>query len=192
MSSDAVRREMMERAPGQGRYSVTEREQRWLLRHVPEGVVDPVEILDRYLRQSTLRLRRAQRGSEVIYKFGQKVRHDLRRPSLVQMTNMYLAESEFELLRQVEGAQLRKTRWHWPLDIGELSVDVFGGRLGGLVLAEIELAADADAVPPPPLAVAEVTEDDRFSGGRLAALTPSEAEEFMNLVAQLRGPEARA
>jgi hypothetical protein len=67
---------MMERAPGQGRYSATEQEQRWLLRHVPEGVVDPVEILDKYLRQSTLRLRRVRASSKVTHKFGQKVRHD--------------------------------------------------------------------------------------------------------------------
>jgi CYTH domain-containing protein len=65
------------------------------------------------------------------------------------------------------------------------SVDVFSGRFGGLVLAEIELATDADEVAPPPLAIADVTQDDRFSGGSLALMTPSEAQDLMNDVAKM-------
>jgi CYTH domain-containing protein len=176
---------VIERTPGRGRYAAIEREQRWLLRLVPEGVVNPVEILDTYLPDSTLRLRRVRAGSTVVYKFGQKVRHDPHRPSLVQMTNMYLTEAEFELLRRLGGADLRKTRWRWIVGGSELSVDVFDGPLEGLVLAEIELAADVDDVPRPPLSIADVTEDDRFSGGHLARMTPSDAEHLLHLVAQM-------
>jgi CYTH domain-containing protein len=176
---------VIERTPGQGRYAATEREQRWLLRVVPEGVVHPVEILDTYFPDTTLRLRRVQAGSTVVYKFGQKVRHDPGRPSLVQITNMYLTEAEFELLRQEGGADLRKTRWRWTVGGSELSVDVFDGHLEGLVLAEIELAVDSDDMPSPSQSIAEVTEDDRFSGGHLAQMTPSEARALLNLVARM-------
>jgi hypothetical protein len=54
-------------------------------------------------------------GSTVIYKFGQKVRRHPDRPSLVQMTNMYFTEPEFELMSQLEGAVSAKTRWHWTV-----------------------------------------------------------------------------
>src|SRR6516164_6731054 len=102
---------MIDRTPGRGRYAVTEREKRWLLRRLPDGVTDPVEIFDKYLAASTLRLRRAQSGSTVVYKLGQKVRDDPTDPSMNEMTNMYLSQAEFELLGQVEGTTLSKTRW---------------------------------------------------------------------------------
>jgi len=76
--------DMIERAPGRGRYAVTEREQRWLLRRLPDGLTDPVEILDKYIRASSLRLRRMKTASTATYKFGQKVRHDPRASSVTQ------------------------------------------------------------------------------------------------------------
>jgi CYTH domain-containing protein len=173
---------MIDGSPGLGRYAVTEREQRWLLRCLPDGLTEPVEILDKYFSASSLRLRRAKSASTVIYKFGQKVRLDPSTPAVTQMTNMYLSQSEFELLGEIEGATLSKTRWHWCLGDIVLSVDQFGDRLQGLVLAEIELPVDGVSPTAPPLAVADVTVDDRFSGGHLASLTRLEAEDLLKQV----------
>jgi len=178
---------MIDRTPGQGRYAVTEREMRWLLRRVPDDVDGPVEIVDKYLSGSTLRVRRAQSGSTVAYKLGQKVRHDAANPSINQMTNMYLSQSEFELLGRVEGAALSKTRWRWSVGDVTYSVDQFGDRLQGLVVAETELPVNGVGRTAPPLAVADVTEDDRFSGGRLARLTRPEAEDLLKVVATMTG-----
>jgi len=133
---------MIDRTPGRGRYAATEREKRWLLRRLPDGVTNPVEIFDKYLAASTLRLRRAQSASTVVYKLGQKVRHDPTDPSINQVTNMYLSQSEFELLGQARGAVLSKTRWHWTVGESVLSVDQYGESLRGLVMAEIELPMD--------------------------------------------------
>jgi CYTH domain-containing protein len=180
----------IDRIPGRGRYAVTEREQRWLLRRLPGLVTDPVEITDFYLEQSTLRLRRVRNSSTAVYKFGQKVRHDPLHPSVVQMTNMYLTEREFKLFRQLNGEELSKIRWRWAVRGIGFSVDEFGGHLQGLVLAEIELALDQAGPPVPPLAVADVTEDDRFSGGRLASMNTREAKEFMASVSQMIDPSS--
>ena len=183
--------QVIDRIPGEGRYAVTEREQRWLLRRLPEGVTNPVEITDTYLRHSTLRLRRARNGSTVVHKLGQKVRHDPLRPSLVQLTNIYLTEQEFTHLGQLKGGEvLSKTRWRWPVGGVVFSVDEFGAPLQGLVLAEIELDLGVPGPPLPPLAVADVTEDDRFSGGRLASMTTSKADELMASVARMMDPPA--
>jgi CYTH domain-containing protein len=87
----------------------------------------------------------------------------------VWLTTIYLDDRELALLAGLPGRELRKERFDWP-GTGCV-VDVFAGELDGLVLAECE-RFDADAlaaVEPPPGAVREVTHDDRFTGGRLAA-----------------------
>jgi CYTH domain-containing protein len=57
---------------------------------------------------------------------------------------------------------------------GRYVVDVFAGPLAGLILAELELGDDEPPVARPPWALVEVTGDDRYSGGRLAALVEGE------------------
>ena len=176
---------MIERIPGKGQYARTEREYRWLLRSLPEEVTDPVEIADLYFDRSTLRLRRARDEATVVYKLGQKIRHDPRQPSLVRMTNMYLSELEYEQMRHVRGNELTKTRWRWAADGTDLSVDQFDGPLRGLVLAEIELTLEEPIPELPPLAVSDVTEDDRFSGGSLARMASPEVNDLMAWGSQL-------
>jgi CYTH domain-containing protein len=178
---------VIERTPGRGQYAVTEREQRWLLRRLPEGLSDPVEVLDKYFSGSTLRLRRLHNGPTLVYKLGQKVRPDPAHPSVNQMTNMYLSEREFRLLGQVEGSVLSKTRWRWPVGERVFSVDQFDGPLEGLVLSEVEVPQDGADPTPPPLTVADLTEDDRFSGGHLASLSEPEAGDLLSLVAIMTG-----
>jgi CYTH domain-containing protein len=118
-----------------------------------------------------------------VYKLGQKVRDDPDRPGLIRLTNMYLTEPEFELMAQLEAAVLVKTRRHWTAGGVTLSVDQFGGSLQGLVLAELEVLLEATDPEPPASAVADVAEDDRFSGGQLALLNPTEAKELLEGVA---------
>lgn len=178
---------MIQRTPGQGPYAKTEREQRWLLGALPEKVADPVEIYDRYLVESTLRLREMRAGSVVVYKLGQKVRDRPDSPEVVRITNIYLTHREFELFSQLEGVRLHKTRWHWQVGDDVLSVDQCSGRLRGLILAEVERGPDDPYLAPPPLAVADVTNDDRFSGGHLAQLSSSRSADLLVYVAELVG-----
>ena len=51
-----------------------------------------------------------------------------------------------------------------------MGVDVFHGPLDGLVMAEAEFTSDAacHCFVPPSYCVSEVTDDNRFTGGRLA------------------------
>ncbi len=155
-----------------------------MLRDVPAEVVDPVEIDDLYLRGTDLRLRRMQSSREVIWKLGQKVRVRPESPEAVAMTNIYLAEPGYHLLASLDGAPLRKTRWHWAWADRRLSVDVFHADLEGLVLAEIELQPDEGLLGSPAGALADVTRDDRFSGGALAWLAQEDARRLLAEVAR--------
>ncbi len=57
-----------------------------------------------------------------------------------------------------------------------LGVDVFDGPLQGLVLAEAEFTTDEETQSfiPPSECVAEVTDDARFTGGRLVETSRQE------------------
>ncbi len=179
----------MDRTPGQGRYVQIEREQRWVLRELPDGLVAPVSITDRYLTGTRLRLRMMQSDShDPVYKLGQKVRPDKSSPAVVKLTTMYLDEDEYARLRRLPGHELRKTRRRMSgaarSDLRGLAVDEFHDHLIGLVLAELDLGADRPAMDHLGLAAIEVTTDDRFSGGALAAATAAQVQELLDSVAR--------
>ena len=171
-------------APGEGRYARLEREQRWVLSGRPGDLCDPVSISDRYLAGTRLRLRRTTSARTDTYKLSQKVRLRPEEPGVVSLTTIYLSPDEFGALGNLAGDDLAKTRWRIPE--GRAVVDDFAGPLAGLVLAEVELDPGEPPMPPPPLAVADVTDDDRFSGGALARLDAPGIAGLFDLVAALR------
>jgi len=168
------------------KYALVERERRFLLAGPPPGGAARRDITDHYLTGTRLRLRRVTGGgrAEPEYKLTQKVPASRPGPVRGLITNLYLSQAEYDLLRGLPdlpdlpdlpgrpAAELTKTRLSFPPYV----VDVFGPPRHGLVLAEVELGTDAElaACPPPPGAVAEVTSDDRFTGGRLAVARRAE------------------
>ena len=166
-----------------GKYARVERERRFLMAGppAPEEVTATRVITDRYLVGTRLRLRRVDfpegGGSEL--KLTQKVPVPAGLPTALPaavpysrvsgvqglITNTYLSWAEYELLSTLPGEVLVKTRFSVP----PLGVDVFGGALRGLVVGEVEFADDEEArgFVAPGGCVAEVTDDVRFTGGRL-------------------------
>ena len=88
------------------------------------------------------------------------------------------AESEIELTREqfndlwpaVGDRQVEKTRYLIPLGDLTVELDVYAGRLSGLVTAEVEFAsvAASSAFEPPLWLGVEVTEDERYKNRNLA------------------------
>ncbi|MGI9168533.1 MAG: hypothetical protein ACR2G5_19465, partial [Pyrinomonadaceae bacterium] len=85
----------------------------------------------------------------------------------------YLNAREAETLAIFEANEIRKNRYPYVWEGRKLSIDMFLGDLFGLVLAEISFETDEElaSFPPPPFAIADVTNDEVFSGGRLCHLT---------------------
>jgi CYTH domain-containing protein len=125
-------------------------------------------IVDHYWTGTSLRLRMVEDGHGVVYKLAQKVRTEVGSPESVRITNIYLDESEFRVLSVVPASTVSKSRWTLLADGQSYAVDEFKGRHTGLVLAEIELPADQPRLGGPECAVAEVTNEDEYSGGWLA------------------------
>lgn len=158
-----------------GKYSRVERERRFLLAGPPKPTTVTVTrvITDRYVTGTRLRLRRADfADGRCELKLTQKV--PLPQPGAIQglITNTYLSPAEYDVLASLPATLLSKTR----LSVPPLGVDVFDGRLQGLVLAEAEFTTDDEAQSFVPSAecVAEVTDDARFTGGRLARASRQE------------------
>ncbi|GAA1785733.1 hypothetical protein GCM10009682_04710 [Luedemannella flava] len=156
-------------------YGRVERERRFLLAAAPDpaSVLVTREILDRYVDGTRLRLRAMTdlATGRTDYKFTQKI------PDGSLLTTMYLTADEYAVVAALPAATLRKTRHSVP----PLGVDVFAGGLAGLVLAEAEFDDDASlrAFEPPAGVVAEVTDDPRFTGGRLVRAARVEVREWL-------------
>jgi CYTH domain-containing protein len=160
------------REPGRGRYARSERERRFLVRGTPPTGTSERLIEDRYLEGTTLRLRRVTWDEGAVFKLTQKVRPDAADPSHVLITNVYLTEDEHARLSALPALVVVKTRTAVPTPSQVFAVDVFHGRLEGLRLAEVELDDLSEPLHLPSWLGREVTHDDRFSGGALAA-TPA-------------------
>ena len=84
-----------------------------------------------------------------------------------------LDDGSFERLWPLtEGRRIEKVRHVIPTGMSgvEIELDVYGGALAGLVVAEVEFPGDAeaDAFDPPGWFGPEVTDDPRFKNQRLA------------------------
>lgn len=163
------------RHPGHGKYAHPERERRFLLAEQPltDGPVWRIE--DRYLTGTNLRLRRVTLDEESVYKLTQKVRVAVDDPYEVAITNMYLTADEYRQLLILPAAVLVKDRQVVDVDGVRFAVDAFRGKLKGLCLAETEADRRDAPLPRPTWLATEVTEDDRYSGGRLAHANDEEA-----------------
>lgn len=152
------------------KYAWVERERRWLCRAVPFDLVVRSEAYeDLYVTGTQLRLRRATPtdGGPEMLRLGRKA--DVN-PAVRLLTSIYLSPEEFRLLSSLPGAVLHKTRHYLGrVDGADVSVDVFEGALSGLIMAEAEFETGEamEAWRMPDFAHREVTEDVRYTGGKL-------------------------
>jgi len=176
--------------PAESKYARVERERRYLLQDLPEGLTRPdphVQITDNYITGTRLRLRkiREPRTNRWTVKLTQKFAPDPKDFSRTIITNIYLNALETEALGISDANEIRKNRYHFEFEGRKWAVDMFLGGLFGLVLAEVSFETDEelDSFPMPPFAIADVTNRELFTGGRLSELTFADIrEEIMKLV----------
>jgi CYTH domain-containing protein len=166
----------------ESKYARVERERRYLLRDLPEGITraDPhLQITDNYMTGARLRLRKVRepRTNKWTVKFTQKFAPDPEDLSRTIITNTYLNALEAEVLSTIFNSnEIRKNRYPFEFEGRKFSVDMFLGDLFGLVLAEVSFETDEelDQFTKPPFVLADVTNELLFTGGRLCELTFSE------------------
>ena len=164
------------------KYARVERERRYLLRDLPEGMTraDPhLQITDNYMTGSRLRLRKVRepRTNKWTVKFTQKFAPNPDDLSRTIITNTYLNALEAEVLSPIFNSnEIRKNRYPFEFDGRKFAIDMFLGDLFGLVLAETDFETDEEqeSFATPAFALADVTNEPLFSGGRLCELTFSD------------------
>ena len=170
--------------PAESKYARVERERRYLLQDLPEGLTraDPhLQITDNYISATRLRIRKVRdpRSNKWTVKFTQKFAPNPADFSRTIITNIYLNALEAETLAMFDANEIRKNRYSFEFEGRRFSVDMFLGDLFGLVLAEVSFETDdeLESFAKPPFAIAEVTNNKLFTGGELSQLTFSDIRE---------------
>ena len=166
------------------KYARVERERRYLLQDLPEGMTraDPhLQITDNYITGTRLRIRKVRdpKTNKWTVKFTQKFAPDPRDFSRTIITNTYLNALEAETLGVFGANEIRKNRYPFEFEGRKFSIDMFLGDLFGLVLAEVGFETDEelDSFPKPSFAIADVTNVELFTGGSLSQLTFADIRE---------------
>ena len=148
------------------KYAVVERERRYRLERLPDGVSSTKEILDRYITRTRLRLREVRESDgTVTRKLGHKVRIT-EGPAEIACTNLYLDDDEWALLAALPARLLRKRRHMIHRDGLLVAVDE---HEDGTLIAEIDDGDQpSDFVPEWLDVVDDVTGDEAWTGARLA------------------------
>ncbi|MEP6817886.1 MAG: hypothetical protein ABJA18_00030 [bacterium] len=181
--------------PAESKYARIERERRYLLQDLPEGLsrASPhVQITDNYITGTRLRLRKVRdpQTNKWTVKLTQKFAPDPEDLSRTVVTNIYLNALETEMLAVSDANEIRKNRYAFEFEGRQFSVDMFLGDLFGLVLAEVSFETDDELndYPKPPFAIADVTNNELFTGGKLCQIAFADIREAI----RLSGPGALA
>lgn len=168
----------------ESKYARVERERRYLLKDLPEGISrtdDHVQITDNYITGTRLRIRKVRepRSNKWTVKFTQKSAVKPGDFSRTVITNTYLNATEAETLSMFNSNEIRKNRYYFEYEGRKFCADMFLGELFGLVLAEVSFDTDEELelYPKPSFALADVTDNELFTGGSLSQLTFSEIRE---------------
>jgi|SRR5215204_5382258 len=166
------------------KYALIERERRYLLEDLPSGISradNHLQITDNYITGTRLRIRKVRdpRSNKWTVKLTQKFAPQPADLSRTIITNTYLNAVEAETLSVFNANEIRKNRYYFDYERRKFSVDMFLGDLFGLVLAEVSFDSDEELqrFSQPSFALADVTNNETFSGGHLSQSTFAEVRE---------------
>ncbi len=157
-----------------------ELEKTYLAKVLPEGLLkcDYKEIIDIYIPTNsvhpTLRIRKNGDKYEITKK--EPVEDD---PSHQNEETTTLTADEFEEMNsKLEGKRVHKLRHYYPFQGKTAEVDVFQGKLLGLVVIDFEFdtIAEKDSFSMPDFCLADVTQEEFIAGGMVCGKSYSDIE----------------
>ena len=141
-------------------------ERKFCVRKMPNlAACAGVEITQGYLAVGGIEVRVRRKGDQFYQtvKMGTGVKRT--------EVEMALSRAQFDLLWPLTaGRRVKKVRYELTEGKWTIELDVYRGRLKGLVVAEVEFASVAESARfvPPPWFGRDVTDDDRYKNANLA------------------------
>ena len=118
--------------------------------------------------ENTVRIRRA--GDRLLFTWKGR-RRGARRSEYEYVLSRGLGDFLFSFVQA--DRRIQKTRYRVAHADAVWDVDVFGGGLSGLILAEIELASENQTITVPSWVGREVTDDPQYRNSRLSRRRPA-------------------
>ena len=167
--------------------SRTELRRVFLLKNLPAPLTRASrhqQIFDNYIENTRLRLRSVRVPETKAWTWILQQRIALGNLSEWEISEIYLNEAEhqaFEIFEgrevktneRVETNEIRKNRYFYETNGKQIEIDLFLGKLWGLISAQVrfETAAEMQAFEIPPLFITEITNNEFFSGEHLIGKT---------------------
>jgi CYTH domain-containing protein len=119
-----------------------------------------------HVQHTHLRIRRS--GDD--YELTKKTSLDPNGQGQQREENIALSAEEYQSLSKGESRTVSKVRYYMPYQGHTAVVEIFTGKLEGLVTveAEFDTVAEKDAFLMPDFCLADITQDEAFAGGVLA------------------------
>lgn len=128
-----------------------------------------LQILDRYIEGTRMRLRRVRDPSSNQSTWILQQRFVSLNGSETRLAEIHLNAQEYALFERFGGPEIRKNRYFHEFDRVGMAFDLYLGPLHGLMMAraEFETRENVDDFETPGFAIIEVTEEPFFSGENL-------------------------
>src|SRR5687767_2983471 len=143
----------------------------FLIKGLPEPLTPAsshLQIFDNYIENTRIRLRsiRIPEDNKWSWILQQRFPSKPGDFAVWKTSQIFLNESEYQVLEQFEGREIRKNRYFHELDAKELEFDVYLGKLWGLNLMNVyfETLEEMQNFQLPPFVVYEVTNHEFFTG----------------------------
>lgn len=158
-----------------------EQELTYLAAGLPAGIndVNPIRLKDIYIPDTDgvhPRLRLRKKGDK--YEVTKKVPLTEGDASAHTEMTIPLSEEEFTTLENTSVKTVEKDRYNLTIDGHEAEIDVFTGKLEGLVVIDFEFDSEEskNAFTAPDVCLADVTQEMFIAGGKLAGKSYSDIQ----------------
>lgn len=155
-----------------------ELEKTYLAKEIPKGINSKKDMLDIYIPKSAIHPVTRIRKNGENYEITKKSPINKEDRSKQNEDTIILSEQEYCELKELEGKRLEKDRYLMKYKGKTAEIDIFKGKLKGLVLIdfEFETEKEKDDFQIPDFCLADVTQEDFVAGGMLCGKSYEDIE----------------
>ncbi len=159
-------------------------EKTYLAKFLPSGFkkFKSKKIIDIYLPQNSKHAKLRIRKSGDSYTVTKKNVLDKKTASIQLEESILITVEEFKELARLKSNIIKKTRYYYPYKSKIAEIDVFEGRLKGLVLIDFEFKnkKESNNFKIPNFCLADVTEEENIAGGVLCRHSLTSLKKVLN------------